>query len=176
MKFDFLSIQVIKGQQCLWISKTFALTLSRVVQKYLENWFFICFIINCGKNRGIYKKNCSLSKSSRNKNGEIVYSIFTIEVLNKKIQIKLFRKQSKLRTVIKLVHTFTLRYSLAGKTFPKLRYSVVATKCSMSLKFNFCQWKINFSQFIFIDKYLKFKEIKYFIHCIKSEVYQFYFM
>ena len=32
----------------------------------------------------------------------------------------------------------------------------------------FFPWKINFSQFI--DKYLKFKEIKYFIHYVKFEL------
>ena len=31
----FLSIQVIESQRCLWISKTFSLTLSKVFQKYL---------------------------------------------------------------------------------------------------------------------------------------------
>ena len=34
----------------------------------------------------------------------------------------------------------------------------------MGSKFHFSQWKIHFSQFIFIDKYLKFTEIEYFIH------------
>ena len=31
----------------------------------------------------------------------------------------------------------------------------------------FFRWKINFSQFIFFDKYLNFKEIKYLIHYVK---------
>ena len=30
--------------------------------------------------------------------------------------------------------------------------------------------KFHFSQFIFIDKYLKFKEIEYFIHYIKFQI------
>ena len=34
----------------------------------------------------------------------------------------------------------------------------------MGSKFHFSQWKIHFSQFIFIDKYLKSTEIEYFIH------------
>ena len=52
----------------------------------------------------------------------------------------------------------------------------------MGSKFYFSQLKIHFSQFIFIDKYLKFKSIENFSHYIKSEmwpslfyVYAFYF-
>ena len=35
---------------------------------------------------------------------------------------------------------------------------------AMVSKFYFSQWKIYFSEIIFIEKYLKFKEIKYLIH------------
>ena len=41
----------------------------------------------------------------------------------------------------------------------------------MGLKYHFSQWKIYFSQFIFIDKYLIFKEIEYFIHYIKFTLF-----
>ena len=72
--------------------------------------------------------------------------------------------------VSKLVYTFTLRYSLASRAFPKATISVVCTEFPVGSKFHFSQWKINFSQFIFIDKYLKSKEIEYFIHYIKFEM------
>ena len=90
---------------------------------------------------------------------------------NTKIQAKLFYyKHSKLCTLSKLVYTFTLRYSLASRAFPKATISVVCTEYQVGSKFHFSQWKINFSQFIFIDKYLKSKEIEYFIHYIKFEM------
>ena len=41
----------------------------------------------------------------------------------------------------------------------------------MGSKFNFFQQKIHFYQFIVIDKYLKLKEIAYFIHYIKFEMW-----
>ena len=63
----------------------------------------------------------------------------------KKIQIKLcHNKHSKLCTLSKLVHTFTSRYSLASKAFPKTKYSVVCSELPMGLKFHFSQWKIHF--------------------------------
>ena len=55
----------------------------------------------------------------------------------------------------------TFRY-LDGRAFPK-------AENSMGSKFYFSHWKIHFSQFIFIDKYLIFKEIEYFIQYIKFE-------
>ena len=58
---------------------------------------------------------------------------------------------------------------VASRAFPKATIFVVCTEFAVGLKFHFSQWKINFSQFIFIDKYLKSKEIEYFIHDIKSE-------
>ena len=58
-------------------------------------------------------------------------------------------------------HTLTFRY-LDGRAFPK-------AENSMGSKFYFSHWKIHFSQFIFIDKYLIFKEIEYFIQYIKFE-------
>ena len=64
---------------------------------------------------------------------------------SKKNQIKLcHNKHSKLRALSKLVHTFTLRYSLASKAFPKTKYSVVCSELPMGLKFHFSQWKIHF--------------------------------
>ena len=46
------------------------------------------------------------------------------------------------------------------------------TKFLMDSKFHFFQWKINFSQFIFFDEYLKIKEIEYFIHYIMFEMWK----
>ena len=66
------------------------------------------------------------------------------------------------------IHFF--RCSLGSRVFPKAKISLVCTESSMGSKFYFSQWKTNFSQFIFIDEYLKFKEIKWFIHYIKSEM------
>ena len=68
-------------------------------------------------------------------------------------------------TLSKLViYFFTFRYSLASRAFLKAKYSVFCTEFSMGSKFYFSQWKIHFSKFISIDKYLKFKEIDYFVH------------
>ena len=82
-----------------------------------------------------------------------------------------YYKHSKLWTLRKLVYTFTLRYSLANRAFPKATISVVCTAFPVGLQFHFSQWIIRFSQFIFIDKYLKSKEIEYFIHYIKFEMW-----
>ena len=41
----------------------------------------------------------------------------------------------------------------------------------MSLKLYLSQWKIYFSQFILIDKYLKFTEMEYLIHYAKFEMW-----
>ena len=45
----------------------------------------------------------------------------------------------------------------------------------MSSKFNFSQWKINFSQFIFNDKYLKLKKVVYLIHDVHPSLILFKF-
>ena len=91
---------------------------------------------------------------------------------NTKIQTKFFYyKHSKLCTLGKLVYTFTLRYSLANRAFPKATISVVYTEFPVGSKFHFSQWNINFSPFIFIDKYFKCHEIEYFIHYIKFEMW-----
>ena len=72
-------------------------------------------------------------------------------------------------TLSKLViYTFTFRYSLASRFFLKVKYYVVCTEFPMGSKFHFSQWKIRFFQFVFIDKYLEFKEIEYLIHYILS--------
>ena len=90
---------------------------------------------------------------------------------NTKIQTKWFYyKHSKLCTPNKLVYTFTLRYNLASRAFPKATISEVCTEFPVGLKFHFFQSKINFSQFIFIDKYLKSKEIEYLFHFINFRV------
>ena len=46
MEFHFFSIQVIESQLCLW-------NLSKILKKYLKNWFPLFLIINCGENRDI---------------------------------------------------------------------------------------------------------------------------
>ena len=67
-----------------------------------------------------------------------------------KIQTKFFYyKHSKLCTLSQLVYTFTLRYSLASRVFPKATISVVCTEFPVGSKS---------------------KEIEYFIHYIKFEI------
>ena len=61
-------------------------------------------------------------------------------------------------------HKYAHKYSLASGIFPQIKF------CDM--------WKINnelktpFSQKILFDKYLKFKEINYFIHYVNFEIMQ----
>ena len=78
---------------------------------------------------------------------------------------------SKLCTLSKLVYTLILRCSLVSRAFPKAKYSLVCREFPVSSKVHFSQWKIRFSQFIFIDKYLNIKEIEYFIHYINFEMW-----
>ena len=54
---------------------------------------------------------------------------------------------------------YTLRYIPASRAFPKAKYSVICTEFLMSSKFYFSKWKIDFSLFIFSEKYLE-----YYIH------------
>ena len=78
----------------------------------------------------------------------------------------------KLYAISKLViYTFTPRYNVASKAFLKAKYSVLCKEFQRSLKFHFSQWKIHLSQLIFIDKYLKFKEIEYFIRHINFKMW-----
>ena len=125
------------------------------------------------------RKKGSLSKSSRKKEQKkfiqcsLEVSFKDIRGILKiaKIQTKLFYyKHSKLCILSRLVQTFTLRYNLASRTFPKATISVVCTEFPVGSKFHFSQWKIKFSQFIFMDQYLKSKEIECFIHYIKFEM------
>ena len=94
-----------------------------------------------------------------------------------KIQTKLFYyKHSKLCALNKLVYTLTLRYSLASRAFPKATISVVCTEFPVGSKLFsiflfFLNGKLIYSQLVFIDKYIKSKEIEYFIHCIKFEMW-----
>ena len=86
---------------------------------------------------------------------------------NIKIKTKLLHLRHeifcKLYTLSKLlIYTFTFRYSLASRAFPNAKYYVA--QFPMGSKFHFSQWKISSSKFIFIGKYLKFKEIEYFFH------------
>ena len=66
---------------------------------------------------------------------------------------------------------WTFKYSLARTAFPKTKNLVICTKLPMGAKFHFCEWKIYFSQFIFIDKYLKFNEIEYPVNYVKFEMW-----
>ena len=98
-----------------------------------------------------------------------------------KMKVLLILEEKSWKTEIKLfpfVRCFIWKLELvsdilwvivASRAFPKATIFVVCTEFAVGLKFHFSQWKINFSQFIFIDKYLKSKEIEYFIHDIKSE-------
>ena len=89
-------------------------------------------------------KKYNLNESS-NKKEQKIHSIFTRGKKNKKIQIKLcHHNHSKVCTLSKLVHTFTLRHSLASKAFPKVKYSVVCSELPMGSKFHFFQLKIHF--------------------------------
>ena len=69
-----------------------------------------------------------------------------------------------MRFFVNVMYTFSCWYNLASRAFPKAKYSEVRTEFPMGSKFNFLQWKFHFSHFIFIDKYLKFKEVEYFIY------------
>ena len=40
MKFNFLGIEVIESQLCLWICKIFFSNLSKNIKKYMRTWFF----------------------------------------------------------------------------------------------------------------------------------------
>ena len=51
---------------------------------------------------------------------------------------------------------YTLRYIPASRAFPKAKYSVICTELPMSSKFYFSKWKIDFSLFIFSEKYLEY--------------------
>ena len=59
---------------------------------------------------------------------------------------------------------------MANRDLPKTKYSVVCTQFPMGSKFHLFQWEIHLSQFIILDKYLKFKEIKYFFNYINFEM------
>ena len=98
-------------------------------------------------------------------------SVFKVRGIlkNMKIQTELLHLRHdffcKLYTLGRLViYTFTFRYSLASRAFPKAKYSVVCTELLMGSKFYFSQWRIHFSQSIFSEKYLNFNGIEYFIH------------
>ena len=58
-----------------------------------------------------------------------------------------------------VIYTFTFRYRLAGRTFPKAKYSVVCIKSPMGSNFYFSKLKNDFSLITFSEKYFG-----YFIH------------
>ena len=64
-----------------------------------------------------------------------------------------------------VIYTFTFRYiSQQGLSSGQIFFGM--HKIPNGFKISFSQWKIYFSQFIFTNKYLKYKEIEYFIHYI----------
>ena len=75
-----------------------------------------------------------------------------------------------MRFFVNVIYTFRYRYNLASRVFPKAKNFVVSTEFPMGLKFYLSQWQIYFSQFIFIDKYLKFKETECLIHYVEFEM------
>ena len=60
-----------------------------------------------------------------------------------------------------------MRYAII-LNFPWQKWNFEAT--AMGSKFHFSQSKIHFFHFIFIEKYLKFKEIEYLIHYLKVKM------
>ena len=81
-----------------------------------------------------------------------------------------------MRFFINVLYTFRYRYSLANREFSKDENSVVCAEFPMGSKFNFSQWKIYFSKFIFIDKYWKLKKTEYLIHHTKFKIWPALFM
>ena len=71
---------------------------------------------------------------------------------------------------LNFIYTFRYRYSVASRSFPKATNSVICAEFLMSSKLHFSEWKIYFSQLVYIDEFLKFKEIKYLIYYVKSEM------
>ena len=61
-------------------------------------------------------------------------------------------------------HKYAHKYSLASGIFPQIKF------CDMCKINN--ELKTPFSQKILFDKYLKFKEINYFIHYVNFEIMQ----
>ena len=89
----------------------------------------------------------------------------------KKIQTKLFHyKHSDQCTLKKLLYTYTLRCTIASRVSPKTKYSLACIEFPMGSRFHISKCKIDFTQFSFIGKYLKLKEIEYFLHYIKFEM------
>ena len=74
-----------------------------------------------------------------------------------------------MRYFVNVIYTFRYRYSLASRGFPEAKNVVVCAEFAMNSKLDFSQWKY-FVQFIFIDRYFKFKEIEYLIPYVKFEM------
>ena len=55
-----------------------------------------------------------------------------------------------------------------SRAFHKVKNPVACTKFPVGSKFHFSKWKTCCTQFI--DKFLRFKEMKYLIHQIKIEI------
>ena len=66
------------------------------------------------------------------------------------------------------IYIYIFRY-LDGRAFPKAQNSVGS-------KFYFSHWKIHFSQFIFIDKYLIFRKLNISFNILSLKHNQPYFM
>ena len=68
MELDFLSIQIIKSQLCLWVSKIFSANLSKILQENLKNWFFPSFESSFVVKIEASSKKYGLGNSSRKQN------------------------------------------------------------------------------------------------------------
>ena len=69
--FIYLSGWVIENQPYFWMRKAFGSNLNRILTKYLNNSFFMLFIvISCGKSRGIQQENVAQVSYQENKNLE----------------------------------------------------------------------------------------------------------
>ena len=71
---------------------------------------------------------------------------------------------------VNLIYTYRYKEILASRNFPKAKNYVVCVEFQMASKLHFPQWKFYFSQSIFIDKYLRFKELEYLNHYVNFEM------
>ena len=81
------------------------------------------------------------------------------------VRYKIFRKcciHFQIKDIVQPAEDFLL---------PNIGMYVVYAEFPVGSNFHFSQWKIYFSQFIFLDKYLKFEEIEYLIHQVKFEMW-----
>ena len=90
------------------------------------------------------------------------------KILQKYLKKSSFKVQ--LRWFFKILKNIKILYSIDSRALRTKNY-VVYAEFPMGLKFNFSEWKTYFSYFIFIDKYLKFKEIECLVHYVMCEMW-----